>query len=304
MASEIVVDKLVKRFGHATAVDAISFSVDQRETVGLLGPNGAGKTTTMRILAGLSPADGGTVQLAGLDARTQGREVRRLLGVVTQQDGLDVEISVRENLTVYGYLCGLSRQASATRADAVLAFFGLEGRANDEVDALSGGMKRRLAIARAWMTRPRIIILDEPSTGLDPHSRARVWENLAELKAGGVTVLMSTHYMEEAAVLCDRVAIMDRGRILALGPPRALIAEHAGRGAIEIRCDEAQRDAVRAALTAIAIPWREMGAVFSLPDEGADLGPVATLAGVQVHHRPAHLEDVFLRLTGKELVDD
>ena len=168
MASEIVVDKLVKRFGHATAVDAISFSVDQRETVGLLGPNGAGKTTTMRILAGLSPADGGTVQLAGLDARTQGREVRRLLGVVTQQDGLDVEISVRENLTVYGYLCGLSRQASATRADAVLAFFGLEGRANDEVDALSGGMKRRLAIARAWMTRPRIIILDEPSTGLGP----------------------------------------------------------------------------------------------------------------------------------------
>lgn len=125
-----------------------------------------------------------------------------------------------------------------------------------------------------------------------------------ELKAGGVTVLMSTHYMEEAAVLCDRVAIMDRGRILALGPPRALIAEHAGRGAIEIRCDEAQRDAVRAALTAIAVPWREMGAVFSLPDEGADLGPVATLAGVQVHHRPAHLEDVFLRLTGKELVDD
>lgn len=304
MPSEIVVDKLVKRFGSATAVDAISFRVDARETLGLLGPNGAGKTTTMRILAGLSPADAGTVQLAGLDARTQGRAVRQLLGVVTQQDGLDVEISVRENLTVYGYLCGLSRRTSAARADEVLAFFGLEGRAHDEVDALSGGMKRRLAIARAWMTRPRIIILDEPSTGLDPHSRARVWENLAELKAGGVTVLMSTHYMEEASVLCDRVAIMDKGRILALGAPRALIAEHAGRGAIEIRCDEAQRDAVRAALTAATVPWREMGTVFSLPDEGADLGSVATLPGVQVHHRPANLEDVFLTLTGKELVDD
>lgn len=295
---------LHKNFGDLQAVNDLSFEVQKGETLGLLGANGAGKTTAMRILAGLMPADRGEVFVGGLNAATHGREIRKRLGVVTQQDGLDVEVSVQQNLELFGYLCGLSVRQARARAEEVLEFFNLRARANDEVDDLSGGMKRRLAIARALMNDPQAIILDEPSTGLDPHSRNQVWEKLAALKSTGVTALMSTHYMDEATVLCDRIALMDQGQILALGSPHELISQYAGDEVIELRASEAQREAVRETLRAQHIAWRELGAVFRLIDTGSDLPPLDHIPGISIHKRAGNLEDVFLRLSGKGLNDE
>lgn len=302
--SVIVVDALVKSYADFRAIDGISFEVMSGETVGLLGPNGAGKTSTMRVLAGLSPWDEGAVHVAGLDAATQGRRIRQIMGVVTQHDGLDTEVTVRQNLELFAYLAGVSKTRARERADEVLAFFSLSDRATDEVDDLSGGMKRRLAIARALMIEPQVIVLDEPTTGLDPHSRAQVWEKLAQLKSDGVTVLMSTHYMDEAAILCDRIAIMDRGRILALAPPHELIEQFAGGEVVEIRSDGNDRQSIRDALSAADVGWRELGAMFRILDANADLSGLETLSGIRIERRPANLEDVFLRLTGKELDDE
>jgi lipooligosaccharide transport system ATP-binding protein len=303
-APAIEVRGLVKCFGSLRAVDGISFRVERGETLGLLGPNGAGKTSVMRVLAGLSPVDAGTVLVAGIDAVREGRAVRRLLGVVTQDDGLDPDVSVRQNLELYGFLAGLSRREAAERTAEALRFFALTARAEDEVDELSGGMRRRLAIARALVCRPPVVVLDEPTTGLDPHSRNRVWEELAQLKSRGVTILMSTHYMDEAATLCDRVAIMDRGRILALAPPPVLVERYAGRSVAELRLDGASREKVRAALTEVGLEWREVGALFRLAGDGADASKLESLAGVRVDLRAGTLEDVFLTLTGKELREE
>ena len=303
-APVIDVRGLVKCFGALRAVDGISFQVQRGETLGLLGPNGAGKTTTMRVLSGLSPVDGGTVRVAGIDAVREGRAVRRLLGVVTQDDGLDEDVNVRQNLELYGFLAGLSRREAAARSKEVLNFFALGDRAEDRVDELSGGMRRRLAIARAMVCRPPVVVLDEPTTGLDPHSRTSVWEELAQLKSRGVTILMSTHYMDEAATLCDRVAIMDRGRILALAPPPVLVEKHAGRSVAELRLDGASRESVRKALSEAGAAWREVGALFRLAGDGADAPKLEGLSGVRVDLRPATLEDVFMSLTGKDLAED
>lgn len=302
--SVIQVEGLVKSYADFRAIDGISFEVRSGETVGLLGPNGAGKTSTMRVLAGLSPWDEGRVHVCDLDAATQGRNIRQIMGVVTQHDGLDGEVTVRQNLELFAYLSGVSRQRAHVRADEVLAFFSLTARADDEVDDLSGGMKRRLAIARALMIEPQVIVLDEPTTGLDPHSRAQVWEKLAQLKSDGVTVLMSTHYMDEAAILCDRIAIMDRGRILALAPPHELIERYAGDDVVEIRLDVKDRQRVRDALTAAGIAWRELGAMFRVLDADPDLSALQNVPGLRIERRSANLEDVFLRLTGKELDND
>lgn len=299
-APMITLHDVVKCFGQLRAIDAISFSVSRGETFGLLGPNGAGKTSTMRVLSGLSPIDGGRVEVAGLDSTHAGKAVRSLLGVVTQNDGLDSELSVRQNIEVYGYLAGLSADRARERTREVLRFFGLSERAADSVDVLSGGMKRRLAIARALVTEPLVVILDEPTTGLDPQSRNRVWEELAQLKASDVTILMSTHYMEEATTLCDRVAIMDRGRILAVAPPHDLVEQYTRGDVVELRFDGVEREPVRQALSAAGCTWREIGAVFRLAATEVPAG-VATLQGIRVTSRPANLEDVFLELTGKEL---
>ncbi len=300
-APVIDVRGLVKCFGPLRAVDGVSFQVYRSETFGLLGPNGAGKTSIMRVLSGLSPVDAGSVFVDGIDALREGRRVRELLGVVTQADGLDEDVNVRQNLELYGFLAGLSRRRAAERAAAVLGFFGLSDRAEDKVDELSGGMKRRLAIARALVVEPRVVVLDEPTTGLDPHSRTRVWEELALLKAAGVTIFMSTHYMDEAATLCDRIAIMDRGRILSLAPPRSLVERHVGVHVTELRLDGADRAAVRHVLQQAGYEWREIGAVFRLEGESPATGALAGLAGVRIDVRPSNLEDVFLLLTGKEL---
>jgi len=295
---------VVKIFGSLRAVDGVSFTVARGETYGLLGPNGAGKTSIMRMLAGLSPISAGEMLLSGLNVREESRAVRARLGVVTQSDGLDGELNVRQNLEVFGFLLGLSRRQARVRADEVLGFFRLGDRARAEVDELSGGMRRRLAIARALMGEPEVIILDEPSTGLDPESRIRVWEELAELKRAGVTLLMSTHYMDEAETLCDRIAIMHSGRILDEGTPPELVSRHAGSAAMDIRPDGSSREAIRRQLDAASLNYREVGALFRV--SGANGAPplLPDLEGAQVSERAANLEDVFLALAGRGLQEE
>lgn len=300
----IYVRDLVKKFGSITAVNGLSFSVRGGETYGLLGPNGAGKTSTMRMLSALSPISGGELRVAGLDVTRQGKEVRQVLGVVTQHDGLDTDVTVKQNLELYGYLAGLSRKVASERAAEVLEFFGLSDRGGSEVDELSGGMKRRLAIARALMTRPRVIIMDEPTTGLDPQSRNRVWEELAVLKSTGVTILMSTHYMEEASTLCDRVAIMDHGRMLDEGAPDELVDRHAGSEVAQVRLANGTRDEVISALAGIGYPYREVGALINVNGRNGERPDVSSLNGVRVSYRPSNLEDVFLAITGRELREE
>lgn len=300
----IVVRELVKAYAATRAVDGISFTVQRGETFGLLGPNGAGKTTTMRVLSGLSPYDAGEVTLAGFDVSRQPRAVRAVLGVVTQQDGLDPDVSVRQNLELFGFMAGLPWRRAVERTRYALDFFELSDRAEDSVEALSGGMRRRLAIARALVIDPQVVVLDEPTTGLDPHSRNRVWEELAQLKSSGVTILMSTHYMDEAATLCDRLAIMDQGRILDEDTPPVLVERHAGSAMLELRLNGGDRRAVREALASAGYAWREVGAVFRLAGDGGDAQRVRELTGLRVDTRPANLEDVFLALTGKALEED
>jgi lipooligosaccharide transport system ATP-binding protein len=302
--AEIEARDLVKCFGTVRAVDGVSFAVQPGETYGLLGPNGAGKTTTMRMLAGLSPITSGTLHLAGVDVARHARAVRTCLGVVTQSDGLDEELTVAQNLEVFGFLVGLSRREAARRAREVLEFFDLSTRAGDEVADLSGGMRRRLAIARALVTRPRVIVLDEPSTGLDPESRVRVWEELATLKQSGVTLLMSTHYMDEAETLCDRLAIMYAGRILDEGTPPQLVARHAGSMATDIRLEGASRDHVRGALSAAGQRFREVGALFRVIGRDGQAPVLPALEGVHLTQRAANLEDVFLSLAGRGLAEE
>ena len=295
---------IVKRFGATTAVAGVTFDVRQGETYGLLGPNGAGKTTLMRLLSALSPLSSGELTVAGLDVTRQGRAVRERLGVVTQQDGLDTDLTVRQNLETYGYFSGLSRRESGRRAAEVLAFFGLGERAGDDVDHLSGGMKRRLAIARAFLMGPDVIILDEPTTGLDPQGRNLVWEKLAALKASGVTILMSTHYMEEAAALCDRIAIMHLGRILDEGTPDDLIRRHASAEVAQVRVGTDSQTEVRAALAAAGHAWREVGAMIHVAGRNGRRPTLPPMDGVRVTYRPGNLEDVFLAVAGRGLGDE
>lgn len=302
--AEIEARELVKSFGALRAVDGVSFDVRRGETFGLLGPNGAGKTSIMRMAAGLSPLTSGSLRVAGIDVARHPRDVRERLGIVTQNDGLDRELSVRQNLELFGYLAGLSRRRARQRTDEILEFFALSPRANDEIHALSGGLCRRLAIARALMARPRVIVLDEPSTGLDPQSRLRVWEELAVLKRTDVTLLMSTHYMDEAETLCDRLAVLHAGRFLDAGAPPELIARHAGGGTCDVRLDGASRETVRGALLASGQPFREVGALFRVAGRDGHAPELPTLSGVRVTMRPANLEDVFLTLTGRGLEDD
>lgn len=292
---------IVKRFGSTTAVDGVTFDVMRGETCGLLGPNGAGKTTLMRLLSALSPLTSGELEVAGHDVSRQGRAVRERLGVVTQQDGLDTDLSVRQNLETYGHFSGLSRRQSSRRAAEVLAFFGLSERAEDEIDHLSGGMKRRLAIARAFMTEPDVIVLDEPTTGLDPQGRNLVWEKLAVLKASGVTILMSTHYMEEAATLCDRIAIMHLGQILDAGTPDELIERHASAEVAQLRMSTTANAEIRAALAATGCAWREVGAVLHVLGHDGQRPQVPPMDDVRVTYRPGNLEDVFLAVAGRGL---
>ena len=285
-------------------MDDVSFDVRRGETYGLLGPNGAGKTTTMRMVSGLSPLSEGELVVAGIDVSRQGREVRNVLGVVTQQDGLDGDLNARDNLIVYGFIAGLSRAQAAQRADAVLMYFDLTDRANDEIDNLSGGMKRRLAIARAFMSKPQVIVLDEPTTGLDPQGRNRVWQELETMKQAGVTILMSTHYMEEASALCDRLAIMHHGQILAEGTPDELVGQHAGREVAQVRVSNGARQDIVEWIGNAGFDYREAGALITVSAPSGGRPDLSGLEGVRISYRPSNLEDVFLSVAGSKLSEE
>jgi lipooligosaccharide transport system ATP-binding protein len=292
---------LSKRFDGFTAVDAIDFDVRRGECFGFLGPNGAGKTSTVRMIYGYSPLTGGTLEVFGLDLRTHLREVKARIGVCQQENNLDPDFPVLMNLEVYARYFGLSRSEAARRAEELLDFVALSGRRGDRITELSGGLQRRLVVARALINNPELLILDEPTTGLDPQARHQVWERLDELKGRGLSIALTTHYMDEAATLCDRLVIMDGGRILVEGSPRELVAEHIGADVIEVAKPEEHllEEVRRRGLSHEMLTKRLL---IYTPD-GENL--FRELFGGQCPEgcmlRRATLEDVFLKLTGREL---
>ncbi len=298
---------LTKRFGAFTAVDAIDFDVAPGESFGFLGPNGAGKTSTMRMIGCTSPISDGTLEVMGMSPALHGPRIRARLGVVPQQDTLDVELTVRENLAIYGRYFGLSRAEVGRRADELLEFAQLTERANEQVEPLSGGMKRRLTIARSLINEPTLLLLDEPTTGLDPQARHLLWDRLYRLKQRGVTLVLTTHYMDEAEQLCDRLVVMDKARIVAEGSPRELIERYSTREVTELRFAPGIAETLDGQLDGIA------QRVEHLPDRillYADDGEAAAVAVNQRGLKPetvlvrrSSLEDVFLRLTGRSLIE-
>jgi lipooligosaccharide transport system ATP-binding protein len=298
---------LVKRYGDVIAVRGIDVEVAVGEAFGFLGPNGAGKSSTMRMIGAVSPITEGSLTILGMDPTTQGSQIRARIGVCPQENSLDTDVTVRENLTVYGRYFGLSRRECGRRADELLEFVQLSDKAGAKVDDLSGGMKRRLTIARSLINQPDVLLLDEPTTGLDPQARHLVWDKLFRLKQQGVTLVLTTHYMDEAEQLCDRLVVMDDGRIVAEGSPAELIAAHSSREVTELRFDVGDHDGLAAKVSDLAdrvevLPDRLLlythdgeAAAVAVHDRG--LSPRATLV------RRSTLEDVFLHLTGRSLVD-
>jgi lipooligosaccharide transport system ATP-binding protein len=306
VAEPVVARELVKRYGAFTAVDGISFEVRDGECFGLLGPNGAGKSTTLKMICCTSPVTGGRLEVGGLDVGHNARKVKALLGVVPQDDNLDPDLSVRKNLEVYARYYGISSAEAGPQIDEALALFQLGERGKDRVDDLSGGMKRRLAIARALVHEPKILMLDEPTTGLDPQARHLVWQKLRLLKARGVTMILTTHYMDEAFQLCDRLVIMNRGKILTEGAPRDLIREHAGEGVLELRMDVNERAPLLAEIgQAEGVSVEEVEDIVYVFGAGAAATRLADAIDDpnRAFLRPGNLEDVFLRLTGRGLLD-
>ncbi len=298
---------LTKRFGDFVAVDGIDFDIWPGEVFGFLGPNGAGKSSTMRMIGCMSPPTSGTLRVRGRDPATEGPLIRAGIGVVPQDDALDDQLTVFDNLLVYARYFDINRREARSRASQLLEFAQLSERGGDRVDQLSGGMRRRLTIARALISRPELVIMDEPSTGLDPQARHLVWERLHRLKREGVTQIVTTHYMDEAEQLCDRLVVMDHGRIVAEGTPRALIAEHVSREVVEIRSELGGHEEL-AVLLAPRLERSELLAdrLCCYVDDGDAL--VATLAALGRNDlttlvRRASLEDVFLALTGRTLVE-
>jgi len=298
---------LVKRFGGFEAVKGVSFAIQKGESFGFLGPNGAGKTSTMRMISAVSRPSSGSLSILGLDPSTNGPEIRSRIGVVPQEDTLELELSVRLNLEMFGRYFDLPRDIIRARATELLDFAQLSERANDKVDNLSGGMRRRLTIARALINQPEILILDEPTTGLDPQARHLLWERLYRLKREGVTLIITTHYMDEAEQLCDRLVVMDHGSIVAEGPPRDLIAHHSTREVVELRFGTDSHEGLHDRLSPFAkrvevLPDR----VLLYVDEGDDTLRelhAASIVPASALVRRSSLEDVFLRLTGRTLVD-
>jgi lipooligosaccharide transport system ATP-binding protein len=303
----IVARDLTKRFKSFTAVDGITFAVHPAESFGFLGPNGAGKTSTMRMIGCVSPVTGGELRVFGMDPQTHASAIKARLGVVPQQDNLDNEITVRENLLMYARYFDIPREVAARRADELLEFVQLSERAHSEVEPLSGGMKRRLTIARSLINEPEVILLDEPTTGLDPQARHAIWDRLYRLKQRGATLLLTTHYMEEAEQLCDRVVILDRARIIAEGSPRGLIEQYSTREVLELRVPDDVRSRLRGLVDGLAERIEELPDRMQLYTADAE-GALAALREAGVHPeralvRRSTLEDVFLRLTGHALID-
>lgn len=303
----VVASNLSKKFGDFQAVDDIDFEIAPGEAFGFLGPNGAGKTSTMKMIASTSPVTSGHLRVFGLDPKTHGAAIRSRIGVVPQDDNLDTELTVEENLFIYGRYFDLPRQEIRTRIDELLEFAQLSDRKKSKVEPLSGGMKRRLTIARGLINRPDLVILDEPTTGLDPQARHLLWDRLYRLKRDGATLVITTHYMDEAEQLCDRLVIMDKGKVVGEGSPQSLIQQHSTKEVVELRFPAGEQDGVIDRLQGIGkriepLPDR----VLLYADEADDaldevhkrgLAPEMTLA------RRSTLEDVFLHLTGRSLVE-
>ena len=300
---------LVKNFGDFTAVRGIDFDVRRGECFGLLGPNGAGKSSIVKMIYGFSPVTSGELEVFGLDVGSGSRKIKSRLGVVPQEDNLDPELSVRENLLVYAGYFRLGKELARTRAGEILDFMDLADKAGEVVDHLSGGLKRRLTLGRALINRPELLILDEPTTGLDPYARHLVWQRLRRLKEAGTTMLLTTHYLEEASQLCERLIILHRGEILEAGSPVELIDRHVGKEALELAVDPGQRELLLSGLDDLVKARRDLGddlVVFS--QRGRELaGRVTARAdslGISLNYqrlRPTNLEDVFLKLTGETL---
>jgi lipooligosaccharide transport system ATP-binding protein len=298
---------LVKKYKDFAAVDGLDFEVAAGESFGLLGPNGAGKSTTMRMIGAVSARTSGDLSILGLDPDRFGPEIRSQLGVVPQSDNLDMELRARDNLITYGRYFGLPRAGLAAKADELLGFAQLEDKARSKVDDLSGGMKRRLTIARALINDPKVLLLDEPTTGLDPQARHILWDRLFRLKEQGTTLVLTTHYMDEAEQLCDRLVVVDKGRIMAEGSPAALIRQYSTKEVLEVRFGSDRNAAVADKVAAVAdrvevLPDRILvytgdgeRALERITEQG--LHPTTSLV------RRSSLEDVFLRLTGRSLIE-
>jgi lipooligosaccharide transport system ATP-binding protein len=312
MQSQVLIEAraLSKRFGNLVAVDGIDFEVVRGECFGLLGPNGAGKTSTIRMICCVSPVSGGTLRVLGEDPAAAAREIKARLGVVPQDDNLDTDLTVVENLRAYARYFDVPPVVARERAEYVMEMMSLTDKAHEKIDNLSGGMKRRLTVARALMSQPELLVLDEPTTGLDPQARQLFWQKLRQLKREGMTMLLTTHYMEEAAQLCDRVIIMDASRIIARGTPRELIERIIGREVIEVHFEDGGRERALAAVHAVANGFEveetpDVAFIYERDGMRAselDLRAIEALEG-EVVLRKASLEDVFLRLTGRELIE-
>jgi lipooligosaccharide transport system ATP-binding protein len=296
---------LTKAYGSFVAVKRIDFTVRRQECFGFLGPNGAGKTSTMKMIYCRTPVTDGSLTVLGMDVRREERRIKHQIGVVTQDNDLDPDLTVRQNLSVYASFFGLSRQQAREKADELLIFVQLQDKAKQFVRELSGGMKRRLTIARALVNDPAILILDEPTTALDPQARLLVWQRLSELKARGVTLILSTHYMEEAARLCDRLVIMHEGRILTEGSPQRLIADHAAEYVLELPRHGQYNDILLNRLgNRIRFSETIGDTLFIYSEDGLSVRHSLLELGVpsgSATAREATLEDVFLRLTGRDL---
>jgi len=298
---------LVKRFGDFVAVDHVDFEIDKGESFGFLGPNGAGKTSTMKMISCMSPLSGGQLRVLGMDPAVDGSKIRARIGLVPQEDSLDLELTVMDNLMVYGRYFDLPKTVIRERAKRLLEFAQLTERADDRVDPLSGGMKRRLTIARSLISDPDLLILDEPTTGLDPQARHLLWDRLYRLKQQGVTLVITTHYMDEAEQLCDRLVVMDKGRFAAQGSPRQLIEQHSTKEVVELRFGADEHERLAPELESLADRLEVLPDRILLYTADGD----ETLS--EVHRRDftpesalvrrSTLEDVFLRLTGRTLVD-
>jgi lipooligosaccharide transport system ATP-binding protein len=303
----IVVKNLVKQFGDFTAVNGINFSVKQGESFGLLGPNGAGKSSTMRIIGATSQRTSGEVLILGKDPEQAGPQIRAHLGVVPQQDNLDEELTCAENLYIYGRYFGLPKITVKNKLDELLEFAQLLDKKNSKVKSLSGGMKRRLTIARALVSDPDILMLDEPTTGLDPQARHILWDRLFRLKEKGVTLLITTHHMDEAEQLCDRLMVMDKGEIMAEGSPTELIKRYSTKEVLEVRFGSERNSQMVEKLQSFAERLEELpDRLLLYTDSGEDL--LVKIVAANIHPntslvRRSSLEDVFLRLTGRSLIE-
>jgi lipooligosaccharide transport system ATP-binding protein len=305
MNTLVTATNLTKKYGSFTAVDAISFEIKEGECFGFLGPNGAGKTSTIKMIHCVSPVSSGSLTVNGMPAHIDNRAIKRMTGVIPQEITLDVDLTVYENLIVFAHFFDIPKREAKTRIAELLKFVELEQKRNSKIDELSTGMKRRLLIARALLNHPKLIVADEPTTGLDPQAKHLIWQRLRQLKTQGATLILTTQYMEEAQQLCDRVVIMHRGKILKEGAPSNLVAEEIGREVVEIRIAKEEDERIIGRLSSLACGHERVGdTLYFYCRDGQDV--MKRLIDLDLPNyltRPATLEDVFLKLTGRGLIE-